>query len=47
VALKQAYVGLIANAKLIVINDSRHATPLDQVDEFNRIVLEFIDAVPV
>ncbi|WP_426140615.1 alpha/beta fold hydrolase [Pseudomonas sp. DWP3-1-2] len=47
VALKQAYVGLIPNAKLVVIKDSRHATPLDQADEFNRVVLEFIDTVPV
>ncbi|HEX8596638.1 MAG TPA: alpha/beta hydrolase [Pseudomonas sp.] len=47
VALKQAYVSLMPTAKLIVIKDSRHATPLDQADEFNRVVLEFIDAVPV
>jgi len=47
VALKEAYVKLIANAKLVVIPDSRHATPLDQPQAFNRAVLEFIDTVPV
>jgi 3-oxoadipate enol-lactonase len=47
VTVKQAYVALIPGAKLIVIKNSRHATPLDQADEFNRTVLEFIDAVPV
>jgi 3-oxoadipate enol-lactonase len=47
VALKQAYVSLIPNARLVVVTDSRHATPLDQPDEFNRIVLEFIASVPV
>jgi 3-oxoadipate enol-lactonase len=44
VALKEAYVGLIPNARLVVIKDSRHATPLEHPEEFNRIALEFIDA---
>ncbi|MCQ3034041.1 alpha/beta fold hydrolase [Pseudomonas syringae group sp. J309-1] len=45
VALKEAYVGLIPNARLVVIKDSRHATPLEHPEQFNRIALEFIDAV--
>lgn len=44
VALKEAYVRLIPNARLVVINDSRHATPLDQPELFNRTALEFVDA---
>jgi pimeloyl-ACP methyl ester carboxylesterase len=36
VALKEAYVKLLPNARLVVIEDSRHATPLDQPDVFNR-----------
>ncbi|GAB7533185.1 alpha/beta hydrolase [Pseudomonas sp. 3A(2025)] len=44
VAIKQAYVKLIPNARLVVIDNSRHATPLDQPEAFNRTVLEFIDA---
>lgn len=47
VALKEAYVKLIPNAKLVVIKDSRHATPLDQPQEFNRVLLEFINGAPV
>lgn len=47
VAIKQAYVKLMRNARLVVIRDSRHATPLDQPEEFNRIVLEFIAASAV
>lgn len=45
VALKQAYVGLILDARLVVIADSRHATPLDQPQVFNDTLLDFINAV--
>jgi len=44
VALKEDYVRLISQARLVVIKDSRHATPLDQPEAFNRALLEFIDA---
>ncbi|WNW11487.1 alpha/beta hydrolase [Pseudomonas sp. DTU_2021_1001937_2_SI_NGA_ILE_001] len=47
VALKQAYVKLIPGARLVVIDNSRHATPLDQPEAFNRTLLEFIEAQPV
>lgn len=43
VALKEAYVKLIANGRLVVIEDSRHATPLDQPEVFNRTVLAFLE----
>lgn len=45
VALKEAYVRLIKEAKLVVIEDSRHATPLDQPEEFNRVLLGFLNEV--
>ena len=32
----------IPGARLEVIEDSRHATPLDAADDFNRILLEFL-----
>jgi pimeloyl-ACP methyl ester carboxylesterase len=36
----------IAGARFSLIEDSGHATPYDQPDEFNRQVLEFLDGVP-
>ncbi|MCI3946705.1 alpha/beta fold hydrolase [Pseudomonas syringae] len=47
VSLKEAYVKQIAHARLVVINDSRHATPLDQPERFNSTLLEFIDSTGV
>ncbi|ROL63727.1 3-oxoadipate enol-lactonase [Pseudomonas chlororaphis] len=45
VALKQAYVKQLPNARLVVIEDSRHATPLDQPHRFNQTLLEFLTTV--
>jgi pimeloyl-ACP methyl ester carboxylesterase len=45
VALKEAYVKLLPDARLVVIADSRHATPLDQPQAFNQTLLEFLTAV--
>lgn len=42
VSAKQAYVRKMPNAKLIVISDSHHATPVDQPEIFNQSVLEFL-----
>jgi pimeloyl-ACP methyl ester carboxylesterase len=42
VAVKEHYVTLIPNAHLAVIDDSRHATPLDQPERFNQTLLRFI-----
>lgn len=42
VAVKEHYVTLISNARLEVIEDSRHATPLDQPERFNQTLLRFI-----
>lgn len=41
VAQKQAYVDEMRNARLVVIEDSRHATPIDQAQRFNECLLEF------
>ena len=45
VALKEAYVRLLSDAHLVVIADSRHATPLDQPHRFNQTLLEFLTTV--
>ncbi|MBP7961377.1 MAG: alpha/beta fold hydrolase [Caldilineaceae bacterium] len=42
VAVKAAYVAQLPQAKLIVIPDSRHATPVDQPEAFNQAVLAFL-----
>lgn len=42
---KQEYTALIPGAKLLVIEDSGHATPVDQPDKFNACVFEFLDKV--
>lgn len=45
VAQKQAYVDELPDARLLVIADSRHATPLDQPEHFNRSLLAFLQEV--
>jgi len=47
VSLKQAYVRQIAKGRLVVIENSRHATPLDQPERFNATLLEFMADVGV
>ena len=42
VAMKQAYVNELPNARLAIIEDSRHATPVERPEAFNRVVLEFL-----
>lgn len=42
VASKQAYVDEMPNARLVVIEDSRHATPMDQPQAFNQHLLQFL-----
>lgn len=41
VAAKERYVRRMPNARLAVIEDSRHATPLERPREFNRVIEEF------
>lgn len=42
VSAKEAYISKIENAKLVVIEDSRHAVAVEKPEEFNKIVLEFL-----
>jgi 3-oxoadipate enol-lactonase len=45
VAQKEAYVREMPNARLLVIEDSRHATPMDQPEQFNNSLLSFLAEV--
>lgn len=45
VASKQAYVDELPNARLLVVQDSRHATPMDQPEFFNTQLLAFLAEV--
>lgn len=42
VAVKQAYVKLMPNARLVVIPDSHHATPIEKPAEFNQALAQFL-----
>jgi len=44
IQLKERYVAKMPKARLAVIDDSRHATPLDQPDVFNQTLLQFLTA---
>lgn len=39
---KAEYVRLMPNARLVVIENSRHATPIDQPQALNKVLTEFI-----
>lgn len=45
VSQKETYVKELPNARLVVIEHSRHATPLDQPERFNATLLDFLDEV--
>ncbi|MBT3313381.1 MAG: alpha/beta fold hydrolase [Anaerolineae bacterium] len=42
VSEKQTYTDKIPNARLAVIEDSRHATSVERPDEFNRVLLAYL-----
>jgi len=46
VSYKKLYVSKMPDAELAVVADSRHATPLDQPDRFNRILADFLSKHP-
>jgi len=46
VSLKEAYVAKMRHAELVVISDSRHATPVEQPDKFNAALLTFLAKQP-
>ena len=39
---KREYVSRLGDARLEVIEDSRHGTPIDQADKFNTLLLDFL-----
>jgi 3-oxoadipate enol-lactonase len=39
---KEAYTALIPGARLVVVENSRHALPAEKPAEFNRVVLDFL-----
>jgi 3-oxoadipate enol-lactonase len=41
VAAKEAYVSRLADARLVVISDSGHASPMDQPERVNEALIEF------
>jgi len=40
---KEAYVRMIKLGEMVVIKDSRHPTPVDQPETFNRVLREFLE----
>lgn len=42
VALKEKYTKLMPNAQLVVIHDAHHATPVEQPEEFNTVLMNFL-----
>lgn len=45
VASKEAYVSELHDARLLVIEDSGHASPMDQPEKFNAQLLNFLEEV--
>jgi len=42
VAIKEAYVKLLPDARLVVIADAHHATPVERPQEFNAALAPFL-----
>jgi len=43
-AEKKAYVGRMEKAKLVVIDDARHAVPVEKPEQFNTVLEAFLQA---
>lgn len=43
--IKQAYTGKMPWAELRIVHDSRHGTPIDQPEEFNQTVGDFLEKI--
>lgn len=43
-ALKEAYVAKMPEARLVVIPDSRHGVPMERPEQFNAVLTEFLAA---
>jgi 3-oxoadipate enol-lactonase len=42
VSLKRAYVAKMPRAEMVVIEDSRHATPVERPEQFNQALIAFL-----
>ena len=42
ISTKEKFVALMPNAELVVIEDSRHATPVEKPEQFNQVLLNFL-----
>ena len=42
VSYKEEFVAKMARAELVVIEDSRHATPVERPEQFNRVLMDFL-----
>jgi len=42
VSVKEAYVAEIPQAELVIIPDSRHATPAERPEQFNEVLMAFL-----
>lgn len=45
VAAKEAYLKLMPNARLVVIPDAHHATPIEEPEKFNAALRKFLEGV--
>jgi 3-oxoadipate enol-lactonase len=44
VSAKEAYIPRLADARLVVLHDSGHASPMDQPGQVNQALLDFWQA---
>ncbi len=44
VAMKEAYVGQMPNARLAIIEDARHAVTIERPEAFNQVLADFLQA---
>lgn len=42
VAVKERYTKLMPNAELVIIPDAHHATPVEQPEKFNAVLMDFL-----
>ena len=47
VEFKREYAAQIPGAQVVVLKNSRHIAPMDQPEQFNRVVLEFLSRIEV
>jgi len=45
VSMKEDYTEKLSNGRVVVIEDSRHATPVEKPEELNQVLLEFLQEV--